>query len=188
MPARYCLLKQLYRRARVHSELDMTRMPHSRDRTETVYPKGSGLLALAAAWLNMADQVDYLIRRAVLSQLVPALYPAAHRSGVETSPPAVSFNGYCEPSAVLQSENHRKCAAIECDAGFRGFADRLGSGLAEADVPGPLIDRLGIRKSSASQERKVHPVSGITNRGIANHFDSGSARGIGEGLTLVVVS
>jgi hypothetical protein len=101
MPARCsCLLKQLYREPVSNSELDMTHMPHSRDRTEAVYPKGSSLLALVAACFNMADQVDYLIRRAVLSQVVPALYPAAHRSGVETSPPAASFNGYCEPSAV----------------------------------------------------------------------------------------
>jgi len=78
----------------------MTRMPHSPDRMEAVHPKGSNLLALAASWFNMADQVDYLIRRAVLSQLVPALYPVAHRSSVESSPPALSFNGQCEPSAV----------------------------------------------------------------------------------------
>ena len=67
---------------------------------EAVHPKGSNLLALAASWFNMADQVDYLIRRAVLSQLVPALYPVPHRSGVEVSPSAVSFNGQYEPSVV----------------------------------------------------------------------------------------
>ena len=83
-----------------NSEVDMTRMPHSPDRMEAVHRRGSNVLALAASWFNMADQVDYLIRRAVLSQLVPALYPVAHRSGVEASPPAVSFNPQCEPSAV----------------------------------------------------------------------------------------
>ena len=67
---------------------------------EAVYPTGSNMLGLAAPWFNMADQVDYFIRRAVLSQLVPALYPVPHRSSVEASLPAVSFNGQCEPSAV----------------------------------------------------------------------------------------
>ena len=66
---------------------------------EPVYSRRSNLLALAAFWFNIADQVDYFIRRAVLSRLVPALYPVSHRSGVETSPSAVSF----DPQAAFAS-------------------------------------------------------------------------------------
>src|SRR5450759_2349956 len=80
-----------------------------------------------------------------------------------------------------------KALAVERDTGFRCLADRLGPGVAEANMPRLLIDRLGTREGAGSEQREVYSLGGIANRRVANNLDLGRARSIGECLTVAVV-
>src|SRR5262245_49233896 len=62
------------------------------------------------------------------------------------------------------------------------------SSVVKLNAPGLAPDaRLTLRKRTAGEQGDVHSPSGIANRGIADDLDLGGARGIGEGLAMLVV-